>query len=125
MHALIIDDDSFNLGVLSQMLNMEGVSSSGVIDPVTLDDALGDSTPIDLVFLDLEMPGIGGLEVFQNLKANNRFQRVPIIAYSVHVSEINRVRQLGFQGFIGKPIDADKFPGQLRRILKGEPVWSR
>jgi two-component system cell cycle response regulator DivK len=125
MHALIIDDDSFNLGVLSQMLNMEGVSSSGVINPVALDDALVDSTPIDLVFLDLEMPGIDGLEVFRNLKADNRFQRVPIIAYSVHISEINKVRQLGFQGFIGKPIDADKFPNQLHRILKGEPVWSR
>ncbi len=82
------------------------MSSSGVINPVALDDALVDSTPIDLVFLDLEMPGIDGLEVFRNLKADNRFQRVPIIAYSVHISEINKVRQLGFQGFIGKPIDA-------------------
>src|SRR5215510_2651274 len=110
MHALIIDDDSFNLGVLSQMLDMEGVSSSGLINPVMLDEALADSTPIDLVFLDLELPGTNGLEIFHSLKANDRFQEVPIIAYTVHVSEINTIRQLGFQGFIGKPIDADKFP---------------
>ena len=125
MHALIIDDDSFNLDVLSQMLDMEGVSSSVINNPVMVDDALADAPSIDLVFLDLELPGINGLEVFQNLKANDRFQEVPIIAYTVHVSEINTVRQLGFQGFIGKPIDADKFPKQLHRILNGESVWSR
>lgn len=125
MHALIIDDDSYNLSVLSQMLNIEGVSSIGVSDPAALDDTLTHPTPIDIVFLDLELPGINGLEIFHNLKADERFQQIPIIAYSVHNSEINTVRELGFQGFIGKPVDADKFPNQLRRILNGEPVWSR
>ena len=125
MHALIVDDNAYNLSILSRMLSMEGVSSIDVIDPAALDVALTDPTPIDVVFLDLELPGVNGLEVFEYLKANDRFRQVPIIACSIHISEINTVRKQGFQGFIGKPLDSDKFPKQLRQILGGEEVWSR
>lgn len=48
---------------------------------------------------------------------------VPIVAYSVHVSEIEIARRAGFDGFLGKPLDADRFSDQLRRILSGEQVW--
>jgi len=51
--------------------------------------------------------------------------RVPIIAYTVHVSEIDVVRQHGFDGFLGKPLDSARFPQQLARILNREPVWER
>jgi DNA-binding NarL/FixJ family response regulator len=58
------------------------------------------------------------------LKSYEYLGRVPVVAYTVHVSEINRAYQLGFHSFIGKPIDPDKFPDQLARILRGEPVWA-
>jgi two-component system cell cycle response regulator DivK len=34
-----------------------------------------------------------------------------------------RARAAGFDGFIGKPLDFDRFPHQIRAILRGEPVW--
>ena len=43
--------------------------------------------------------------------------------YTVHVSEIGVARDLGFHSFLGKPLDVDKFPEQLKRILNDEPVW--
>jgi two-component system cell cycle response regulator DivK len=36
---------------------------------------------------------------------------------------MNRARAAGFNGFIGKPLDPDRFPDQVRRLLAGEPVW--
>jgi two-component system cell cycle response regulator DivK len=36
---------------------------------------------------------------------------------------MNKARASGFDGFLGKPLDADRFPDQIRRILAGEPVW--
>jgi hypothetical protein len=44
--------------------------------------------------------------------------------YSVHASEINRARDMGFHSCLGKPLNADDFPEQLARILRGERVWA-
>jgi len=45
------------------------------------------------------------------------------VACTVHLNEINRVRELGFTGFISKPLDQKRFPEQVKRILHGEQVW--
>jgi two-component system, cell cycle response regulator DivK len=48
---------------------------------------------------------------------------IPIIAYSVHTSEAEQARRLGFNGFLGKPLNADDFADQLHNILQGNSVW--
>jgi CheY-like chemotaxis protein len=122
-HVLIVDDNKDNLGILSEMLQMEGVDYTAVQNPSKLEGALG-NTKFNAVFLDLEMPSINGYELFEKLKGDARFKNVPIVAYTVHVSEINVVRDMGFHSFLGKPLDADAFPEQLAKILRGERVWA-
>ena len=122
-HALIIDDNVKNINVLVRLLASEGVNSTQVINPNNIDGILKGMTGFDVVFLDLEMPDIDGYDMLTKLRADRRFQSTPIIAYTVHVSEIKVAHDKGFDGFIGKPLDPDKFPDQLARILNGEPVW--
>lgn len=121
--ALIIDDNAKNVSVLARLLANEGMSSVQVIDPTQLDAVLKQANQFRVVFLDLEMPGLNGFQVLDQLKADQRFQTTPVVAYTVHVSEIHEAHQHGFDGFLGKPLDADRFPQQLSRILSGEPVW--
>jgi CheY-like chemotaxis protein len=123
-HALIIDDNADNVGILEEMLTMEGIAFTSLHDPAKLEAKIKGQAGYDVVFLDLEMPNVDGYEMFRRLKADARFQNVPIVAYTVHVSEINEIRKLGFHSFLGKPLDADAFPRQLQRILKGERVWA-
>jgi len=123
MHALIIDDDKNSLNVLSQMLQFQGINSSTISDPLQIGEALKKLPPINVVFLDLEMPESNGFRVFDQLKSDPRFEHVPIVACTVHTSQMSRTRSLGFHSFIGKPIDADRFPEQLQQILSGVPVW--
>lgn len=86
-------------------------------------DVVGELNKLDIVFLDLEMPDIDSYEMLEQLRGDSRFQSTPIIASTVHISEIKVAHDKGFDGFIGKPIDPDKFPEQLSRILSGEGVW--
>ena len=123
MYAMIVDDNPKNLHILAKMLEAEGVATVEVPSPTLLDDVLAEIDSLDVIFLDLEMPGLNGYEVLEMLKADPRFAHVPVVAYTVHVSEITVAHQLGFHSFIGKPLDMDKFPGQLSRILAGEHVW--
>ena len=122
-HALIIDDNTQNVAVLARLLSKQNISSTHITDPGKLDATLDTVEGADVIFLDLEMPGIDGYQVMDKLRRLPSFEGTPIIAYTVHVSEIKVAHEKGFDGFIGKPLDPDKFPNQLARILNGEAVW--
>lgn len=121
--ALIVDDNADNVGVLAEMLMLEGLEYTAIQNPTQITSIIAQNAEFDIVFLDLEMPQINGYDMLKQLQDDVRFKQVPIVAYTVHVSEIGVARELGFHSFLGKPIDADQFPKQLERILKGEPVW--
>jgi len=122
-HALIIDDNSKNLGVLSRMLAKQGVTCTEMQNPAQLEAFMADTPHIDVAFIDLELPNISGYEILNLLRSDERFDNVPLVAYTVHVSEINTALKEGFHSFLGKPLDATRFPDQLQRILRGEQVW--
>lgn len=124
-HALIVEDNAKNMQVLASLLAKQGVTCTQILNPNQILDALDHIDQVDIAFLDLEMPGRNGYQIFGLLKQEPRFQTVPIVAYTVHVSEINTAYQLGFHSFLAKPIDPDRFPDQLARIMRGERVWER
>lgn len=121
--ALVIDDNPNNLDVLAALLRREGVTPVTVDTPRDISAALDDNGPVDVVFLDLEFPNYDGLQLIADLQDDPRLAGVPIVAYTVHVSEQNEARDAGFHSFIGKPLSVERFPDQLARILNGERVW--
>ena len=122
IHALIIDDDSFNLEVLGRMLANEGAAYTTVQDPTNITATLNNLKQVDVVFLDLEMPKMDGYKAFKLLQSKLG-SGVPIIACTVHSNEIETARSLGFAGFLGKPLDRDRFANQFKRIKNNQPVW--
>jgi two-component system cell cycle response regulator DivK len=122
--ALIIDDNTLNQETLALLLKKEGLESVCVTFPrdifPTLDSLEED---IEVVFLDLEFPNFNAMTMVDDLKSHPALQSVPIVAYSVHISEIRETRDAGFDSFLGKPLNTAAFPEQLRRIRQGEPVW--
>jgi len=123
MHALIIDDDKSNLGVLAQILELSGFDYTALQDPTEIDAVLASNIPYDVVLLDLEMPDLNGYEIYEILRQQPHLTNIPIIACTVHTSEINTVRDMGFNSLISKPIDVDKFAQQLEKILSGGAIW--
>lgn len=123
IQAMVIDDNTKNRQILAKMLAAEGADTIEVPRPIMLEPMLEEIEALDVIFLDLEMPGLNGYEVLEIIKANPRFNEVPVVAYTVHVSEITVAHKLGFHSFLGKPLNMEKFPDQLARILAGEHVW--
>lgn len=82
---------------------------------------------VDLIILDLMLPrGENGYHLFSQIRNVPQFSQIPIIAVSAaEPSEaMARCRDLGFDGYIAKPIDEQKFPAQLLAIIRGESLWS-
>lgn len=80
---------------------------------------------IDLILMDIFLPEEDGYQVLDKLRAEPRFADTLIVAVTVDTSleSMERARRAGFNGFIGKPIDPDRFPSQIRDILQGEELW--
>lgn len=119
--AVVIDDNGANVEVLASLLSAQGGEVVSFKDPTKALAALGGLSQIDAVFVDLDMPKITGFEMLDHLRKG--LPNVPIIAYTVHISEIDVARRLGFDGFLGKPLDHDRFPKLLEKILNHQSVW--
>jgi two-component system cell cycle response regulator DivK len=120
-HALIVEDNPTNIEVLTELLSALEVAFTIVQDPTFLENCLSTADAVDIVFVDLEMPKRNGYEVLQILRLYPI--NAPIVAYTVHTSEINVAKEMGFDSFLGKPLRGDRFPHQLSKILSGESVW--
>ena len=121
--ALIIDDNDLNLETMRVLLKIEGVEAITVSSPNDVNASVSGNHDINVVFLDLELPNCDGIEFINDLRAMPQLTNVPIVAYTVHISELNEVRDAGFDGLIGKPLNPQAFPTQLERILNGETIW--
>lgn len=125
--ALIIENDLYSAEVLQTLLKRSGIDSVTILDGRKVAEMLSkqpDFRPC-IIFLDLEFPTpvINGFDIFQQLRAEERFDGVPIVACSVHIGQIESVRQAGFDSFIGKPLKLEEFDAQVKRILNHGAVW--
>jgi len=80
----------------------------------------------DLIILDLMLPhGKSGYEVFEQIREHEEYNDVPIVAISASepAFALPKTKNMGFSGFIAKPIDETLFPEQMAKILNGEEVW--
>lgn len=120
---LVLDDNPTNLDAIRVLIRKEGFRAVTLQAPRDLANALDTIEDLSVVFLDLEFPNENGFRIIEALKRDPRLQNVPIVAYSVHISELNEAKAAGFHSFIGKPLSVERFSDQLQRILKGIPVW--
>jgi two-component system cell cycle response regulator DivK len=124
--VLVVEDNVQNFVLITRLLAFLGVNkcewkASGwqVLE-------FAEALPrIDLILMDLFLPEEDGYQVLSKLRAHRRFKDALIVAVTADVSMENmeQARRAGFDGFIGKPVDPDRFPNQIRDILQGEEVW--
>jgi len=82
------------------------------------------SEPPDLVLMDLQLPGIDGMEALRQLRESSRTADIPVVAVTAQAMKQDRERALdaGFNGYVEKPISVRAFPDQVRRFLSGGEV---
>jgi len=80
----------------------------------------------DVFLLDIQITPHDGFSMLKMLRgaADFRDKMVMALTASVMNEEINKLREAGFDGVLGKPISFRTFPDTLRRILAGERIWT-
>ena len=114
---LIVDDEPKNRILLEALLAGMGYQSLSAGDGFEALDCL--NPEIDLVLLDIMMPGLNGYEVAQRIRAGSSCQNVPIIMVSALNSEEDRLRaeQAGANVFVTKPIDRLQLGHSISALL--------
>ncbi len=105
-HILIVDDDPLNRALLEKSLSNDGHRTSAVDNGFAAFDAIGAERP-DVVLLDVEMPGLDGIEVLERLKADAGLRDIPVIMISgiEDTEAIVRCIEAGAEDLLPKPFD--------------------
>lgn len=116
---LVVDDNQINLKLASTVLRAEGYSVATAADAETALDLVAALSP-RLVFTDVQLPEMDGLELTRRLKADWRTAGVVVVALTACAMEADRVAAFaaGCDGFIAKPIDTRTIGAQVADFLR-------
>src|SRR5215468_3546789 len=118
---LYIEDDPGSQMLVQRTLSFAGyhvvVASRGIEGL----DMASKEMP-DLILMDINLPDLSGREVTTKLRSDERFKLVPIVALTAQSQAGEREKAIvaGATGYLSKPVDIDKLPGQVARYLHGE-----
>lgn len=115
---LIVDDNAVNLKLARVLLEMEGYAVKTAEDAERALEVLQTFRP-DLILLDIQLPGISGLELARRLKSDSRFSAIPLIALTAYAmkGDEEKTRAAGCDGYIPKPIDTRALATLVRQFL--------
>jgi len=115
-HILIVDDDAEIRTLLSDYLRREGYVASVAAEGQTMREVLGRER-IDLVILDLMLPGEDGLVLCRNLRAESH---LPVIMLTARGEEVDRIvgLEMGADDYIAKPFNPRELLARIRAVLR-------
>jgi DNA-binding response OmpR family regulator len=119
--VLVVDDNDDVRELLIHILRAEGLSPFGAADAVSA-LAILNSNPMDLILLDVMMPGISGVELLLKIRATeSAYQNIPIAmitALSAH-EEVARAIEAGASTYLVKPFRGADIRNLLARVFEG------
>ena len=123
--VLVVEDNVSNFVLIARMLGYLGIHCEWKTSGYEVLEYADTLPRLDLILMDIRLPYEDGYGAQKKIRAADRFKSVPIVAVTADASldQMNKAKEAGFDGFLGKPLDADRFPDQIRRIMNGEQVW--
>lgn len=118
MNVLVIEDHPTDRKLLSVVLRMDGHIVHERASAVGAVDAILSAMP-DVVLLDLRLPGIDGLTLIRQLKAQEETRHIPVVVVTAYPESYSREELLaaGCDAYIVKPIDTRELPKKLEEVM--------
>jgi two-component system cell cycle response regulator DivK len=123
--VLVVEDNVANFVLIARLLGFMGIHCEWKTSGYEVVEYADTLPRLDLILMDIRLPYEDGYSALRKIRASESMKTSLVVAVTAEASqeEIRKAREAKFDGFIGKPLDPDRFPEQIRRILIGEPVW--
>ena len=116
---LIVEDNEKNLKLVRDVLRVKGYAT---IEATNAEDgiALANAHKPDLILMDIQLPGVNGIDALRVLRADLATAGIPAIAVTASVMQQDRnlITDAGFDGYVGKPINLKEFLDAVRTTLE-------
>jgi two-component system, cell cycle response regulator DivK len=123
---LIVEDNARNLKLARDVLNHVGYQT---LEAENAEDglALARAQRPDLVLMDVQLPGMDGVEALGRLRTDPVTADIPVVALTAFAMRDDRDRLLavGFDAYLEKPLNVREFPRQVAGVLRRADVGSR
>ena len=115
---LVVDDNAVNLKLVAYLMKANGYEVSTASDAETATASIAEHRP-RLILMDLQLPGIDGLELTRRLKADPATRDIIIVAVTAYAMKGDHEKALaaGCDDYVTKPIDTRKLPETIARHL--------
>ena len=120
---LIVEDNEKNLKLVRDVLQVKGyktIEAGNAEDGIVL---AKEHNPA-LVLMDIQLPGMNGIDALKELRADPATAGIPVIAVTASVMQQDRnlITEAGFDGYIGKPINLKEFLDAVKKMVEGTPT---
>ena len=117
--VLIVEDNDKNMKLARDVLRAKGYET---VEAVTGEEGvkLAKEKKPDLVLMDIQLPGINGIEAFRQIRADAATRKIPVVALTASVTPTDRsaITAAGFDAFLGKPINLKEFLETVKRLVE-------
>jgi CheY-like chemotaxis protein len=120
--VLIVDDNRANLKLARVVLSLEGLDVRTALSAEEALTVLESFTP-DLILMDLQLPGIDGLQLTRKLKADPNRHHITVLAVTAYAmkGDMERALAAGCDGYISKPFDPPTLCSLVEHHLTSKP----
>jgi two-component system cell cycle response regulator DivK len=116
---LIVEDNEKNLKLVRDVLQVKGYET---VEATTAEDGirLAAERPPDLVLMDIQLPGMNGIQALHVLRENPDLATIPVIAVTASVMHEDRkqIMAAGFDAYCGKPLNLKEFLETIKQTLE-------
>jgi two-component system, cell cycle response regulator DivK len=115
---LIVEDNELNMKLFRDLIEATGYNAVTTASGFEALDLARRHRP-DLILMDIQLPGISGLEVTQWLKQDEELRMIPVVAVTAFAmkGDEERIRKGGCEGYISKPISVSGFTQTIKSFL--------
>ena len=115
---LVVDDNPTNAKLMRAVLVPQGYEVHTALDATAAMASIATARP-DLILMDLQLPGVDGLELTRRLKADPGTAPIPVLAVTAYAMRGDEERALaaGCDGYMTKPIDSHALRGRVKELL--------
>jgi two-component system cell cycle response regulator DivK len=123
--VLVVEDNVSNFVLMARMLGYMGIHCEWKTSGYEVVEFADTLPRLDLILMDIRLPYEDGYGALDKIRSSHKLNDARVVAVTAEASkeQMNKARQAGFDGFLGKPLDPDRFPDQIRAILNGDEVW--
>jgi CheY-like chemotaxis protein len=118
---LVVEDNEKNMKLFRDVLQAKGYDALEATSGEQAVELATEHTP-DLILMDVQLPGIDGVEALGRIRADERTAAIPVVALTAQAMSGDRERFLesGFDGYISKPVDVLDFIQTVARYVEGD-----